>query len=134
VAAELGNMRVWADRRHHDVGISRCNISLAAPRRSVLMVPLLCVVYTCVGAWLVGAVAARRPRCFIARAKQYAFRGTFHGRDQSRVFGSSRHFPAKGTSLPAAHGASGWPRHAVVQSAVAILIANYILAALLTQD
>jgi len=106
------------------------------------MVPLLCVVYTSVGmagAWLVAVEWLHvDPGIFMARAKQYAFpKDFFMGEikgDGLRLF-DRRHL------LPSGYYASGGARgvgvattRAVVQSAVAILVANYILTSWLTTD
>src|SRR4029077_7975987 len=79
MAAELGNMRVTEQvDALTTMGVSPVQY-LLSPRliAAVLMVPLLCVVYTCVGmagAWLVAVEWLHvDPGVFIARAKQYAF-------------------------------------------------------------
>jgi phospholipid/cholesterol/gamma-HCH transport system permease protein len=143
-AAELGNMRVTEQiDAITTMGVSPVQY-LLSPRliASVLMVPLLCVVYTCVGmagAWLVAVQWLHvDPGVFIARAKQYAFpKDFFMGEIKACVFG----FLISAISCRQGFFASGGARgvglattRAVVQSSVAILIANYILAALLTQD
>jgi phospholipid/cholesterol/gamma-HCH transport system permease protein len=143
-AAELGNMRVTEQiDAITTMGVSPVQY-LLSPRlvAAVLMVPLLCVVYTCVGmagAWLVAVEWLHvDPGIFIARAKQYALpKDFFMGEIKSCVFG----FLIAAISCRQGYHASGGARgvgiattRAVVQSAVAILIANYILTAWLTTD
>ena len=143
-AAELGNMRVTEQiDAITTMGVSPVQY-LLSPRliASVLMTPLLCVVYTCVGmagAWLVAVQWLHvDPGVFIARAKQYAFpKDFFMGETKACVFG----FLIAAISCRQGYFASGGARgvglattRAVVQSAVAILIANYLLTALLTRD
>jgi len=141
-AAELGNMRVTEQiDALTTMGVSPVQY-LLSPRlmASVLMVPLLCVVYTCVGmagAWVVAVQWMHvDPGVFIARAKLYAFpKDFFMGEIKACVFG----FLIAAISCRQGYFASGGARgvgtattRAVVQSAVALLIANYILTALLT--
>jgi phospholipid/cholesterol/gamma-HCH transport system permease protein len=143
-AAELGNMRVTEQiDAITTMGVSPIQY-LLSPRlvAAVLMVPLLCVVYTCVGmagAWLVSVEWLHvDPGVFIARAKQYAFpKDFFMGEIKSCVFG----FLISAISCRQGYHASGGARgvgiattRAVVQSAVAILVANYVLTAWLTTD
>jgi phospholipid/cholesterol/gamma-HCH transport system permease protein len=143
-AAELGNMRVTEQiDAITTMGVSPVQY-LLSPRliASVLMVPLLCVVYTCVGmagAWLVAVQWLHvDPGVFIARAKLYAFpKDFFMGEVKACVFG----FLISAISCRQGYFASGGARgvgmattRAVVQSAVAILIANYVLTALLTRE
>jgi len=143
-AAELGNMRVTEQiDALTTMGVSPVQY-LLSPRliAAVLMVPLLCVVYTCVGmagAWLVAVEWLHvDPGIFIARAKQYAFpKDFFMGEIKACVFG----FLISAISCRQGYDAAGGARgvgiattRAVVRSAVAILIANYILTAWLTTD
>jgi phospholipid/cholesterol/gamma-HCH transport system permease protein len=143
-AAELGNMRVTEQiDAITTMGVSPVQY-LLSPRlvAAVLMVPLLCVVYTCVGmagAWLVAVEWLHvDPGVFIARAKQYAFpKDFFMGEIKSCVFG----FLISAISCRQGYHASGGARgvgiattRAVVQSAVAILVANYVLTAWLTTE
>jgi phospholipid/cholesterol/gamma-HCH transport system permease protein len=143
-AAELGNMRVTEQvDALTTMGVSPVQY-LLSPRliAAVLMVPLLCVVYTCVGmagAWLVAVEWLHvDPGVFIARAKQYAFpKDFFMGEVKACVFG----FLISAISCRQGYDAAGGARgvgiattRAVVRSAVAILIANYILTAWLTPD
>jgi phospholipid/cholesterol/gamma-HCH transport system permease protein len=143
-AAELGNMRVTEQiDAITTMGVSPVQY-LLSPRllAAVLMVPLLCVVYTCVGmagAWLVAVEWLHvDPGVFIARAKQYAMpKDFFMGEIKACVFG----FLIAAISCRQGYHAAGGARgvgiattRAVVQSAVAILVANYILTAWLTAD
>jgi phospholipid/cholesterol/gamma-HCH transport system permease protein len=143
-AAELGNMRVTEQiDAITTMGVSPAQY-LLSPRllAAIVMVPLLCVVYTCVGmagAWLVAVEWLHvDPGVFIARAKQYAFpKDFFMGEIKACTFG----FLISAISCRQGYHASGGARgvgiattRAVVQSAVAILIANYILTAWLTSD
>jgi phospholipid/cholesterol/gamma-HCH transport system permease protein len=143
-AAELGNMRVTEQiDAITTMGVSPVQY-LLSPRllAAVLMVPLLCVVYTSVGmggAWLVAVQWLNvDPGVFIARAKEYAFpKDFFMGEIKACVFG----FLIAAISCRQGYHASGGARgvgiattRAVVRSAVAILVANYILTAWLTND
>ncbi len=143
-AAELGNMRVTEQiDALTTMGVSPVQY-LLSPRlvAAVAMVPMLCVVYTCVGmagAWLVAVEWLHvDPGVFIARARQYAFpKDFFMGEVKACVFG----FLISAISCRQGFHASGGARgvgiattRAVVQSAVAILVANYILTAWLTPE
>jgi len=143
-AAELGNMRVTEQiDALTTMGVSPVQY-LLSPRlvAAVIMVPMLCVVYTCVGmagAWLVAVEWLHvDPGVFIARAKQYAYpKDFFMGELKACVFG----FLISAISCRQGFHASGGARgvgiattRAVVQSAVAILVANYILTAWLTPE
>jgi phospholipid/cholesterol/gamma-HCH transport system permease protein len=136
-AAELGNMRVTEQiDALTTMAVSPVQY-LLTPRllASVLMVPLLCVIYTCVGmagAYLVAVQWLNvDPGMFFARAKQYAFpKDFFMGEIKACTFG----FLISAISCRQGFYASGGARgvglattRAVVQSAVAILIANYLL-------
>jgi phospholipid/cholesterol/gamma-HCH transport system permease protein len=144
MAAELGNMRVTEQiDAITTMGVSPVQY-LLSPRlmAAVLMVPLLCVVYTCVGmagAWLVAVQWLHvDPGVFVQRAKLYAFpKDFFMGEVKACVFG----FLIAAISCRQGFFASGGARgvglattRAVVQSAVGILVANYVLTALLTGD
>ena len=117
---------------------------LLSPRliAAVAMVPLLCVVYTCVGmagAWLVAVEWLHvDPGVFIARAKQYAFPKDFlHGGDQSvrlRLFDRRHLVPSRFLRFGRRARRGLATTRAVVQSAVAILVANYVLTSWLTTD
>jgi phospholipid/cholesterol/gamma-HCH transport system permease protein len=141
-AAELGNMRVTEQiDALTTMGVSPVQY-LLSPRllSAVIMVPLLCVVYTCVGmagAWVVAVEWLHvDPGVFIERARGYALPADFFmGEIKACVFGfliaaiSCRHgFFASG----GARGVGVATTRAVVQSSVALLVANYILTAWLT--
>jgi phospholipid/cholesterol/gamma-HCH transport system permease protein len=141
-AAELGNMRVTEQiDALTTMAVSPVQY-LLTPRllAAVAMVPLLCVLYTAVGmggAWLVAVEWLNvDPGLFLSRAKQYAFpKDFFMGEIKACVFG----FLISAISCRQGYYASGGARgvglattRAVVQSAVAILIANYVLTSWLT--
>jgi len=143
MAAELGNMRVTEQiDALVTMGVSPVQY-LVSPRvlASVLMVPLLCILYSCVGmagAWLVAVRGLGvDPGIFIANIEHYMVAHDFWmGEIKAAVFGylianiSCRHgfFAAGG-----ARGVGQATTRAVVQSAVAILIANYIITSLMTK-
>jgi phospholipid/cholesterol/gamma-HCH transport system permease protein len=141
MAAELGNMRVTEQiDAVTTMGVSPVQY-LLSPRliAAVLMVPLLCVLYTCVGlvgAWFVAIEGLSvDPGAFLANIEQRMVPMDFWmGEIKSACFGfliaaiSCYHgFHAKG----GARGVGIATTRAVVQSAVAILIANYIVTTLL---
>jgi phospholipid/cholesterol/gamma-HCH transport system permease protein len=143
MAAELGNMRVTEQiDAIVTMGVSPVQY-LLAPRllASVLMSPLLCVLYTCVG--MAGAyfVAVQGlgvdPGVFIANVEKYMVLHDFWmGEVKAAVFG----FLIAAISCNQGFNASGGARgvglattRAVVQSAVAILIANYIITSWMTE-
>jgi phospholipid/cholesterol/gamma-HCH transport system permease protein len=141
-AAELGNMRITEQiDAITTMGVSPVQY-LLAPRvlSSVLMLPLLCVVYTCVGmagAWLVAVDwLGVDPGVFIAKIRLYAMPKDFiMGEIKAAVFG----FLVAAISCRQGYFASGGARgvgiattKAVVHSAVATLVANYILTSWLT--
>jgi phospholipid/cholesterol/gamma-HCH transport system permease protein len=136
-AAELGNMRVTEQiDALTTMAVSPVQY-LLVPRllAAVLMVPLLCVIYTCVGmagAWLVAVQWMNvDPGLFFARAKQYAYpQDFFMGEVKACAFGFLISAISCRQGFFAAGGARGVgvaTTRAVVQSAVAILIANYVL-------
>jgi phospholipid/cholesterol/gamma-HCH transport system permease protein len=141
-AAELGNMRITEQvDAITTMGVSPVQY-LLTPRvlASTLMTPLLCVVFTCVGmagGWLVGVEGLGiDPGVFISKIKLYAFpKDFFMGEIKAAVFG----FLIAAISCRQGYHASGGARgvgiattRAVVQSAVAILVANYLLTSWLT--
>jgi phospholipid/cholesterol/gamma-HCH transport system permease protein len=141
MAAELGNMRV-TEQIDALVTMAVSPVQyLLAPRllAAVLTVPLLCVLYSCVGmagAWL---VAVRwlgvDPGIFISNIERHLLPSDFFmGLIKSAVFG----FLISAISCTRGYYASGGARgvgeattQAVVHSAVSILIANYLLTSLL---
>jgi phospholipid/cholesterol/gamma-HCH transport system permease protein len=142
MAAELGNMRVTEQvDAILTMGVSPVQY-LLAPRlvASVLMVPLLCILYTCVGmggAWLVAIEGLDvDPGVFMANIEKYMVpRDFWMGEVKSAVFG----FLIAALSCNQGFYASGGARgvglattRAVVQSAVAILIANYLITSWMT--
>lgn len=142
IAAELGNMRVTEQiDAILTMGVSPVQY-LLAPRlvASVLMVPLLCVLYTCVGmagAWLVAIQGLGvDPGTFLANIEKYMVPHDFWmGEIKACVFGflvstisCSHGFNAEG----GARGVGLATTRAVVQSSVAILIANYVITSLMT--
>lgn len=142
MAAELGNMRVTEQiDAVVTMGVSPVQY-LLSPRllASVIVVPLLCVLYTCVG--MVGAwgVAVEMldvdPGIFIQNIKDYMVpRDFWMGEIKAATFG----FLIATISCHQGFFASGGARgvgqattKAVVQSAVAILIANYLITSWMT--
>jgi phospholipid/cholesterol/gamma-HCH transport system permease protein len=115
---------------------------LLVPRllASVVMVPLLCIIYTCVGmagAWVVAVqLMGVDPGLFFARAKAYAMpKDLFMGEIKACAFGFLISAISCRQGFYAAGGARGVgvaTTRAVVQSSVAILIANYVLTTWLT--
>jgi phospholipid/cholesterol/gamma-HCH transport system permease protein len=143
MAAELGNMRVTEQiDALTTMAVSPVQY-LLAPRLlgAVIMLPLLCILYSCVGmtgAWL---VAVQRldvdPGSFFANIEKGFVPSDFYmGLVKSAVFGflicaiSCNHgFNASG----GAKGVGEATTRAVVHSAVAILIANYVITSLMTE-
>ena len=145
LAAELGNMRVTEQiDAISTMGVSPVQY-LLSPRlfASVLMMPLLCVLYTAVGmmgAYLVAIVwLGGDPGIFMQSVRDVAVpKDLFMGLLKASVFGfiiasiSCRHgFHASG----GARGVGLATTRAVVESCVSILIVNYVLTqALLDSD
>ncbi|MBI5533024.1 MAG: ABC transporter permease [Deltaproteobacteria bacterium] len=143
MAAELGNMRVTEQID----AITTMSVSpvqyLLSPRlvASVVMLPLLCVLYTVVGTVGAYVVAVKwlnvDPGAFIEKIQQFSTtQDLWMGLIKSAVFG----FLISSISCRQGYFASGGARgvgeattRAVVQSAVAILISNYIITSLLTE-
>jgi phospholipid/cholesterol/gamma-HCH transport system permease protein len=137
MAAELGNMRVTEQiDAISTMGVSPIQY-LLSPRlfASVIMVPLLCILYTSVGMcgsylvailWLGGDLGI-----FLQSVKDFAVpKDFFMGLIKSAVFG----FIVASVSCRHGYFASGGAKgvgvattRAVVESCVSILIANYIL-------
>lgn len=142
MAAELGNMRVTEQID----ALTTMSVSpvqyLVTPRMvaSILMLPLLCVLYSCVGmagAWLVAVESLGvDPGVFVANIEKYLTLSDFTmGLIKSAVFG----FLISTISCHQGFYASGGARgvgiattRAVVQSAVISLIANYAITSWLT--
>ena len=142
MAAELGNMRVTEQiDALVTMGVSPVQY-LVSPRvlGCVAMLPLLCVLYTCVG--MVGAwgVAVEGlgvdPGIFVSNIEKYLVPMDFWmGEIKALVFGFLIALICCHQGFFAAGGARGVglaTTRAVVQSAVAILIANYVITSLLT--
>jgi phospholipid/cholesterol/gamma-HCH transport system permease protein len=143
MAAELGNMRVTEQiDALTTMGVSPVQY-LLSPRlvASVLMVPLLCVLYTCVGmggAWLVAVeVLSVDPGIFISNIEKYLVADDFWmGEIKATVFGFLIAVICCAQGFYASGGARGVglaTTRGVVQSAVAILIANYFITNMLTE-
>lgn len=143
MAAELGNMRVTEQiDALVTMGVSPVQY-LLVPRlvAAVLMVPLLCVLYTCVGmggAWVVAVQwLGVDPGVFIENIRRYIVPKDFWmGEIKAAAFG----FLVSAVSCRQGFFASGGARgvgqattRAVVQSAVAILIANYLITSWMTE-
>jgi phospholipid/cholesterol/gamma-HCH transport system permease protein len=116
---------------------------LLSPRllASLLMVPLLCILYTCVGmvgAWIVAIEwLSVDPGIFIANIEKYmVVRDFWMGEIKAATFcfliaaiSCNQGFHASG----GARGVGLATTRAVVQSAVAILIANYLITSWMTE-
>lgn len=142
MAAELGNMRVTEQiDALMTMGVSPVQY-LLSPRllASVLMVPLLCVLYTCVGmsgAWLVAINwLSVDPGIFISNIEKYLVMSDFMmGEIKAAVFGFLISAISCRQGFYASGGAKGVGEattRAVVHSAVAILIANYLITNAMT--
>lgn len=142
MAAELGNMRVTEQiDALTTMGVSPVQY-LLSPRMvaSVLMAPLLCILYTCVGmagSWLVAVEwLSVDPGIFISNIEKYLTLDDFWmGQIKAASFG----FLISAISCHQGYYASGGAKgvgeattRAVVQSAVALLIVNYVITSLLT--
>jgi phospholipid/cholesterol/gamma-HCH transport system permease protein len=143
IAAELGNMRVTEQiDAITTMGVSPIQY-LLSPRllASVVMLPLLCIVYTCVGmvgAWIIAISGLGvDPGIYISNIEEYLLpRDFWMGEIKSACFGfliaaisADKGFFASG----GARGVGQATTQAVVHSAVAILIANYVITSLLTE-
>src|SRR5690606_4100308 len=144
MAAELGNMRVTEQiDALTTMGVSPVQY-LLSPRMiaSVLMVPLLCILYTCVGmagSWLVAVEwLSVDPGIFISNIEKYlALDDFWMGEIKAAVFGFLISAISCHQGFYASGGAKGVGEattRAVVQSAVALLIMNYIITSLLTEN
>jgi phospholipid/cholesterol/gamma-HCH transport system permease protein len=143
MAAELGNMRVTEQiDALTTMAVSPVQY-LLSPRllAAFVMLPMLYVLYSCVGmagAWLVAVTGLGvDPGTFIANIEKGLVPSDFYmGLVKSATFGflicaiSCFHgFNASG----GAKGVGEATTRAVVQSAVAILVANYIITSLMTE-
>jgi phospholipid/cholesterol/gamma-HCH transport system permease protein len=142
IAAELGNMRVTEQiDALTTMAVSPVQY-LLSPRllAGALMFPLLCIVYSSVGmigAWFVAVKGMGiDPGVFISNIEEYMVPGDFWmGEIKGVCFGflvtaicGEQGFFASG----GARGVGQATTRAVVRSAVAILIANYIITSALT--
>jgi phospholipid/cholesterol/gamma-HCH transport system permease protein len=143
MAAELGNMRVTEQiDALTTMAVSPVQY-LLSPRllAAFMMVPLLCILYSCIGmagAWLVAVEwLGVDPGTFLANVEKGLVPSDFYmGLIKSATFGflvcaisCNQGFHAKG----GAKGVGEATTRAVVQSAVAILVANYVITSLLTE-
>lgn len=143
MAAELGNMRVTEQiDALVTMGVSPVQY-LLSPRlvASVLMVPLLTVLYSCVGmagAWVVAVEwLGVDPGLFVANIERYLqVSDLTMGLVKAATFGfliaaisCNQGFHTSG----GARGVGQATTRAVVQSAVAILIANYLITNAMTR-
>jgi phospholipid/cholesterol/gamma-HCH transport system permease protein len=142
MAAELGNMRVTEQiDALTTMGVSPVQY-LLSPRMvaSVLMVPLLCILYTTVGmggAWLVAVEwLSVDPGIFIANIEKYLVLDDFWmGEIKAATFGFLIAAISCRQGFYASGGAKGVGEattRAVVQSAVALLVMNYLITNWLT--
>ncbi len=142
MAAELGNMRV----SEQVDALTTMAVSpvqyLLSPRlvASLLMVPLLCVLYTCVGmcgAWIVAVHwLGIDPGSFLANVEKFiGLKDFIMGELKGAVFGVLISTLSCHQGFYVSGGAQGVGRattRAVVQSAVALLIANYLITSWMT--
>lgn len=142
MAAELGNMRVTEQvDALVTMGVSPIQY-LLSPRlvASVLMVPLLCILYTCVGmlgAWIVAVQwLAVDPGTFLGNIEKYLqVKDFFMGEIKAAIFGFLISVISCRQGYFASGGAKGVGEattRAVVHSAVALLIANYVITEWMT--
>jgi phospholipid/cholesterol/gamma-HCH transport system permease protein len=143
MAAELGNMRVTEQiDALTTMGVSPVQY-LLAPRllACVVMLPLLCILYTCVGmagSWVVAVDwLSVDPGIFITNIEKYlAPKDLYMGGLKSLVFGFLVSAISCAQGFHASGGAKGVGEattRAVVLSAVAILVSNYLLTSWLTE-
>jgi phospholipid/cholesterol/gamma-HCH transport system permease protein len=143
MAAELGNMRVTEQiDALTTMAVSPVQY-LLSPRllAAFLMQPLLCILYACVGmvgAWLVAVTKLGvDPGIFLDNIEKGLMPSDFYmGLVKSCVFGFLISAISCNQGYYAAGGAKGVgdaTTRAVVHSAVAILIANYVITSLMTE-
>lgn len=141
-AAELGNMRITEQiDAITTMGVSPVQY-LLTPRlvASTLMLPLLCIVYTCVGmvgAWFVAVESLDvDPGVFLSNIELYLSpRDFWMGQIKAAAFGFIIAAIAchKGyTATGGARGVGVATTRAVVHSAVTVLVANYVITSWLT--
>jgi phospholipid/cholesterol/gamma-HCH transport system permease protein len=142
MAAELGNMRVTEQiDALTTMAVSPVQY-LLSPRllAAFVMLPLLCILYSCVGmggAWLVAVSGLGvDPGTFLANVEKGLVPSDFYmGLVKSCTFGFLICAISVNQGFNASGGAKGVGEattRAVVQSAVAILVANYIITSLMT--
>jgi len=142
MAAELGNMRVTEQiDALTTMAVSPVQY-LLSPRliASLVMVPLLCILYTCVGmagAWLVAVQWLEiDPGSFLANIEKYiTLKDFLMGEIKAAVFGVLIATLSCHQGYYVTGGAKGVGQattRAVVQSAVALLIANYLITSWMT--
>ena len=143
MAAELGNMRVTEQiDALTTMAVSPVQY-LLSPRilAAFVMLPLLCVLYSCVGmagAWVVAVdTLGVDPGTFLANVEKGLVPSDFYmGLVKSATFGFLICAISVNQGFNASGGAKGVGEattRAVVQSAVAILVANYIITSLMTE-
>jgi phospholipid/cholesterol/gamma-HCH transport system permease protein len=143
MAAELGNMRVTEQiDALTTMGVSPVQY-LLAPRllACVAMLPLLCILYTCLGmagSWVVAVDwLSVDPGIFISNIEKYLMpKDLYMGMVKSLVFGFLVSAISCAQGFHASGGAKGVGEattRAVVLSAVAILVSNYVLTSWLTE-
>jgi phospholipid/cholesterol/gamma-HCH transport system permease protein len=143
MAAELGNMRVTEQiDALTTMGVSPVQY-LLAPRQlaCITMLPLLCILYTCVGmagSWVVAVDwLAVDPGLFISNIEKYLMpKDLYMGMIKALVFGFLVSSISCAQGFHASGGAKGVGEattRAVVLSAVAILVSNYLLTSWLTE-
>jgi phospholipid/cholesterol/gamma-HCH transport system permease protein len=143
MAAEIGNMRV-TEQIDALVTMSVSPVQyLLSPRllASLVVLPLLAVLYTCVGmvgAWLVAVdLLSVDPGIFISNIeKNLTMNDLWMGIIKSTAFGFLISAISCNQGFHASGGARGVGRattRAVVQSSVAILITNYFITSWLTE-
>ncbi|MBI2393148.1 MAG: ABC transporter permease [Deltaproteobacteria bacterium] len=142
MAAELGNMRVTEQiDAIATMGVSPIQY-LVVPRvvASVLVLPCLCILFTIIGmagAYGVGVgMLGVDPGIFMDRVRQFVQpRDLWMGMVKSAVFGFIISIISCKQGFFASGGAKGVgiaTTRAVVQSAVSILVANYVITSIMT--
>ncbi len=143
MAAELGNMRVTEQiDALTTMAVSPVQY-LLSPRlvACILMLPLLCILYTCVGLLGSYVVAVQwngiDPGAFISYIESFVVLNDLTmGTTKSAVFGALIASLSCNQGYHVSGGSQGVgiaTTRAVVQSAVAILIANYIITSLMNE-
>lgn len=141
MAAELGNMRVTEQiDALLTMAVSPVQY-LLSPRliASIVMLPLLCILYTCVGISGAYLVAVKwnsiDPGLFLSYIESFVeLNDFFMGAIKAAVFGGLISTLSCHQGFHVSGGAKGVgmaTTRAVVQSAVAILIANYIITSMM---